>query len=108
MPTRKMMPVIVELNQKVFRLKVALERLQMAEKTYRLNHDLHGDDSQQAGYYWDKLRQRGDEAREILQEMGGLTPHAPDAASQPCKHGYPSNNECPICGACAKPAAPVM
>lgn len=44
----------------------ALRRLTDAEMKYRHAHDLHGDGSLDSGRAWDKMRQAGDHARDLL------------------------------------------
>ena len=41
----------------------ALDALEIAERAYRAQHDLLGDDSPAAGRAWDSLRRAGDAAR---------------------------------------------
>lgn len=45
--------------------RAALE-LAMREADYRLNHDVHGDGSVEAGRSWDRLRRAGDQVRSVV------------------------------------------
>ncbi len=54
------------------RTEQLLDSLQAAESVYRKSHDIHGDGHMVTGRAWDKMRKRGDEAREFLdKERGG-------------------------------------
>lgn len=52
--------------------------LAMREADYRLNHDVHGDGSAEAGRSWDLMRRSGDQIREIA--LQARPDNSPDTA----------------------------
>lgn len=59
---------ITQLHDKLARTREELNALQDAERTYRQEHDLHGEGSWEANYAWDVMRRKGDAARQALKD----------------------------------------
>ena len=59
---------IDQLRDKLARAREELNALQDAERTYRQEHDLHGEGSWEANYAWDVMRRKGDAARQALKD----------------------------------------
>lgn len=52
-------------------VREALGELEVTERNYRLQHDLHGGDDMRTGKAWDQMRRAGDRARALLSTLKG-------------------------------------
>jgi hypothetical protein len=66
----KLCVAYIDMNSKLYaestELQKALEELANAEYRYRIDHDVRGDGSTEAGRSWDNMRHKGDLARIAL------------------------------------------
>jgi hypothetical protein len=98
-------------DERIERLREALDDLQQAEANYRLTHDSQGERHTATGRAWDLMRRAGDKARATLSIFPTTPSEGDGAGEEECSCDLPdpdrATTRCIKCGQTLSPRPPV-